>query len=136
MEALAHEEAEAETARNRAVATVEGTVRELTQAEAALAEAAQGAERAGHLELETGAQEDDAKRAAAHARREARDATTQVDRLTHRLGEVETRLAAVHDALHGRELQRVRLDERLGAGRRQPAAPRAQQEAARGPAGE
>ncbi len=131
LEALAHEHAEAEAGRNRTVAALEATVRELAQAEAALAEAAQAAERARHLELETGAQEDDAKRAAAHAHREATEATTQADRLAHRLEEVETRLAAVHDALHERELQRVRSGDRLGAERGQLADLEAQQEAAR-----
>src|SRR5207244_5420818 len=69
--------------------------------------------------------------AAAHAQREAGDATAQVERLQARLGEVGARLDGLHADLEGHEVERVRLDERLGRERAQLIDLEAQQEAAR-----
>src|SRR6266704_746752 len=69
--------------------------------------------------------------AAALAQREAAEAAGQVDRLTRRLAEVEARLAALHADLDRHEVERVRLDERLGTQRARLAELEAQQEAAR-----
>ena len=73
----------------------------------------------------------DAERAAAHTQREAADATAQVERLSTRLAEVEARLATVRADLERHEVERVRLDERLGAERARLVEREAQQEAAR-----
>ena len=54
-----------------------------------------------------------------------------MDRLTRRLAEVEARLAALHADLERHEVERVRLDERLGTQRARLAELEAQQEAAR-----
>src|SRR5205807_525223 len=78
-----------------------------------------------------GALKGDAERAAAHTQREAADATTQVERLSGRLAEVETRLATLRAELERHEVERVRLDERLGAERARLVELEAQQEAAR-----
>jgi len=51
--------------------------------------------------------------------------------LSRRLGEVEARLTTLHAELEGHEVERVRLDERLGAERARLAELEAQQEAAR-----
>src|SRR5439155_637213 len=103
----------------------------LAAAEAAFAAAGAAAERARQQELEAGALKDDAARAAAHAQREAGDATAQVERLQARLGEVGARLDGLHADLEGHEVERVRLDERLGRERAQLVDLEAQQEAAR-----
>src|SRR4029077_17108271 len=81
--------------------------------------------------LDAGAQQGEAERAASHAQREATDAATQVDRLSQRLAEVEALLAAAHHELHQRELERVRLDERLDTDRGRLAELEGEQEAAR-----
>jgi len=131
LETLAQEVREAEAARDRAAATLEGTVRELAAAEAAFAGAGQAAERAREAELDAGAQKGEAERAVVHARRLAADALEQVERLSRRLGEVEARLATLQGELQDRELARVRSDEQLGAERAQLVDLEAQQEAAR-----
>src|SRR5439155_942657 len=66
-----------------------------------------------------------------HTQREAADATAQVERLSARLAEVEARLATVRAELERHEVERVRLDERLGAERARLVELEAQQEAAR-----
>src|SRR5207302_821748 len=91
----------------------------------------EAAERARQQELEAGAVKDDAERAAAHAQREATDATAQVERLSTRFAEVETRLSALHADVERHEVERVRLDERLGGERARLVDLEAQQEAAR-----
>ncbi|HVH67667.1 MAG TPA: chromosome segregation protein SMC [Gemmatimonadales bacterium] len=131
LDALAQEVREAESRRGAAAAALEHTLAELTAADAAFAAAGEAAERARHEELEAGALKGDAERAAAHAQRQAADAAAQVERLTARLTEVETRLAAVHAELDGHEVERVKLDERLGADRARLVDLDAQQEAAR-----
>src|SRR5207245_2643469 len=78
-----------------------------------------------------GALKGDAQRAAAQAQREATDAAAQVERLSRRLGDVEARLTTLHGELERHEVERVRLDERLGAERARLAEIEAQQEAAR-----
>src|SRR5207245_2343256 len=130
-EARAQEVREAEARRGGAATTLERTLAELAAAEAAFAAAGAAAERARQQELEAGALKDDAARAAAHAQREAADATAQVERLSTRLAEVEAGLEALHADLERHEVERVRLDERLGRERAQLVDLEAQQEAAR-----
>src|SRR5437899_3197291 len=131
LEALAQEVRDAEAHRGGAATTLERTLAELAAAEAAFAAAGEAAERARQQELEAGAAKDDAERAAAHAQREAADAGVQVERLSTRLSEVEVRLHALHTDLERHEVERVRLDERLGRERAQLVDLEAQQEAAR-----
>ena len=130
-EALAQEVREAEARRGGTATTLEATLAELAAAEAAFAAAGEAAERARQQELEAGALKDDAERAAAHAQREAADATTQVERLSARLAEVEARLEALHADLERHEVERVRLDERLGRERARLVDLEGQQEATR-----
>jgi len=131
LEALTQEVREAEARRGSAATTLERTLAELAAAEAAFAAAGESAERARQQELEAGALKDDAERAAAHAQREATEATAQVERLSTRFAEVEARLEALHADLERHEVERVRLDERLGRERAQLVDLEAQQEAAR-----
>jgi chromosome segregation protein len=116
---------------DRARAAEESTVKELAAAEATLTAAGQAAEQARRVELEAGAERGEADRGLIHARRQAEEAAGHVERLTRRLGEVETRLGALQDELHERELERLRSTEQLGAERASLAALEAQQEAAR-----
>src|SRR5207244_10863391 len=81
--------------------------------------------------LEGGGLKGDAGRAGAEAKREAAEVTAQVERLSTRLEEVEARLAALHGDLERHEVERVRLDERLGGERARLVDLEAQQEAAR-----
>jgi chromosome segregation protein len=131
LESLAQEVAEAEARRGAVAATLERTLAELSEAEAAFAAAGESAEQARQHELEAGALKGDAERAAAHAQRQAADATAQVERLSARLDEVEARLEAVHAEVERHEVERVRLDERLGGERARLVDLEAQQEAAR-----
>ncbi len=131
LDALELEVREAQAARARAAAALEATLAGLAEAEAAFTGAAATTERARQQELETGADRGDAERAAAHAHREATEAAAQVERLTLRLTEVDARLAALHAELERHEVERVRLDERLGAERARLVDLEAQQEAAR-----
>src|SRR5947207_14144915 len=131
LEALAQEMGEAETRRAAATTRLEGTLGALTAAEAEFAAGGPAAERARAQQLEAGALKGDAERAAAHTQREAADATAQVERLSARLAEVEARLATVRAELERHEVERVRLDERLGAERARLVELEAQQEAAR-----
>ena len=131
LDTLNQEAGEAEARRGATASTLERTLSELSAAEAAFAEAGARAERARQEELEAGALKGDAERAEAHAQREAADVTAQVDRLSARLEEVEARLATVHADLERHEVERVRLDERLGAERARLVDLEAQQEAAR-----
>src|SRR5438094_6388907 len=131
LDTLNQEAGEAEARRSATATTLERTLSELSAAEAAFAEAGGRAERARQEELEAGALKGDAERAAAHAQREAADVTAQVDRLSARLEEVEARLATLHADLERHEVERVRLDERLGAERARLVDLEAQQEAAR-----
>jgi len=131
LEALAQEVRDGEAHRGSAATTLERTLAELAAAEAAFAAAGEAAERARQQELEAGVVKDDAERAAAHAQREASDASAQVERLSTRLSEVDARLAALDADLERHEVERVRLDERLGRERAQLVDLEAQQEAAR-----
>src|SRR5690348_6939807 len=131
LESLEQETREAEAKRGAAAAALEHTLADLAGAEAAFAAAGTQSEQARHQELEAGALKGDAERAAAYAQREAADATAQVERLSARLSEVETRLAALHAELDGHEVERVRLDERLGTERARLVEVETQQEAAR-----
>jgi len=131
LEALEAEVREGASARSRAAGELDQALAELAQAEADYAAAVAGAERARGLALEAGSQQGDAVRAAAHARREAADAVAREERLSRRLAEVEARLAALRADLERRELERVRLDERLGAERARLVDLEARQEATR-----
>jgi len=131
LESLAQDVRDAEARRDTGAATLERTLADLTDAEAALAAAGEAAEQARQHELESSALKGDAERAAAHAQRQAADATAQVDRLSARLTEVEARLEAVHATSERHEVERVRLDERLGGERARLVDLDAQQEAAR-----
>ena len=131
LEALAQEVAQAEAARGTAAAALERTLAELAAAEAAFAAAGEASERARHQELEGGALKGDAERAAAHAQREAADATAQVERLSTRLSEVEARLTVLHGEVETHDVERVRLDGRLGAERQRLVELETGQEAAR-----
>ncbi len=131
LDALTQEARDTESRRNGAAATLERTLGELTAAEAAFAAAGEAAEHARHQELEAGSLKGDAERAAAHAQRQAAETATQVERLAARLTEVETRLAALHAELERHEVERVRLDERLGGERARLVDLEAQQGAAR-----
>ncbi len=129
--ALEQEASEVAAARTRAATALEQTLTALAAAEAAFAQAAEASERARQEELAAGAAHGDAQRAAAHAHREAADAAAQVDRLARRLADVEARLATLAAELERHEVERVRLDERLGAERARLADLEAQQESAR-----
>src|SRR4029077_9266414 len=131
LETLSQDAREAEARRAATATTLERTLGELSAAEAAFVEAGAQAERARQGELESGALKGDAERAAAHAQREAADVTAQVERLSARLEEVEARLATLHGDLERHEVERVRLDERLGGERARLMDLEAQQEAAR-----
>ena len=131
LEALEKEVREATTNLERARAAEESTVKELTTAEAALTHAGQGAEEARRVELEAGAEKGEADRGLIHARRQAEESAAQVERLTRRLAEVESRLGALHVELQEREMERVRSAEQLGTERAGLADLETQQEAAR-----
>jgi len=131
LEALDKDVRDAESNRDRARAAEESTVKEVAAADAALTAAAHGAEQARRVELDAGAEKGEADRGLIHARRQADEAAAQVERLTKRLAEVETRLGAVHVELQEREVERVRYAEQLGAERAGLADLEAQQEAAR-----
>jgi len=131
LETIGQELAGAEGGRERAGAELTTTTAELAQAEAAFAAAGEAAEHARHRELEAAAHKGDAERAAAHARREATDSAGQVERLTKRLTTVEQRLSTLRGELRAQEVERVRLDERIGAERARLTELEGQQEAAR-----
>src|SRR5207253_8771656 len=129
--ALAQEMGEAETRRAAATTRLEGTLGALTAAEAEFAAAGAAAERARAQQLEAGALKGDAERAAAHAQREATDATAQVERLSTRLSDVEARLGTLHGEVETHDVERVRLDGLLGAERQRLVELETGQEAAR-----
>jgi len=131
LEVLEKEVRDAAANRDRARATEESTVKELTAAEAALTTAGHGAEQARRVELEAGAEKGEADRGLIHARRQAEETAAQVERLTKRLAEVEARLGALHVELQEREVERARSAEQLSAERAGLADLEAQQEAAR-----
>ncbi|HVH10513.1 MAG TPA: chromosome segregation protein SMC [Gemmatimonadales bacterium] len=131
LEAVAQEVTDSEATRDERARALERTLAELAQAEAAFVAAREAAERARREELDGGARKGDAERAAAHAQREATDATTQVERLSTRLAEVDARLTALHAELEHQEVERHRLDERLGGERARLVELETEQEAAR-----
>jgi len=131
LEALEKEVRDAQTNLDRARAAEESTLKELSAAEATLTTAGQNAEQARHAELEAGAEKGEADRGLIHARRQAEEVSTQAERLTRRLAEVETRLGAVHVELQEREIERLRSAAELGAERAGLADLESQQEAAR-----
>jgi len=131
LEALEKDVRDAESNRDRARAAEESACSALAAADAALTASAHGAEQARRVELDAGAEKGEADRGLIHARRQAEEAAAQVERLTKRLAEVETRLGALHVELQEREVERVRFAEQLGAERAGLADLEAQQEAAR-----
>ena len=128
---LEREVAEHQTTMTRVVESLDDTVRQLAEADAAFTAAAEEAERARHAELEAGAAKDDAERAAQLARRDASDAAAQVERLTRRLAEVDERLDTLRAGLEAHEIERVRTEDRLGAARTRLAELEGELEAAR-----
>jgi chromosome segregation protein len=131
LEALEKEVREATTNLDHARAAEESTLQELTAAEAALTAAGHAAEQARRVELDAGAERGEADRGLIHTRRLAEESAAQVERLTKRLAEVDTRLGALHVELQEREVERLRSAEELGAERAGLADLEAQQEAAR-----
>jgi len=131
LEELAREAEASEKARAQAVQRLDEITRDLAAAEQAFAAASTVAEQARHGELEAAAARDDADRAAKHAERAANEAVGQVQRLSHRLGEVESRLGVLHADLQEQDIARLRTDERLGADRAGLAEVEGEQEAAR-----
>ena len=131
LEVLEKEAREATTILDRARTAEESTLKQQAIAEAALMTAGHDAEHARRIELEAGADKGEADRGLIHARRQAEESAAQVERLTRRLAEVETRLGALHVELQEREIDRVRAAEELGAERTGLADLEAQQEAAR-----
>jgi chromosome segregation protein len=131
LEALEAEVIEAEAARDRGARELEAVTAELATAEATRAAAAAAAERARHDELEAGSQRGDAERVAAHAARAADESAGQAERLHTRLAAIDARLTDLGGTLQASELERLRLDEELGAGRGTLVDLEAQQEAAR-----
>ncbi|HEV8381925.1 MAG TPA: AAA family ATPase [Gemmatimonadales bacterium] len=131
LEALEKEAREATTTLDRARSAEESTLKEQAAAEAAVMTAGHDAEHARRIELEAGAEKGEAARGLIHARRQAEESAAQVERLTRRLAEVETRLGALHVELQEREVERLRSAEQLGAERTGLADLEAQQEAAR-----
>ena len=131
LEALEKDVREATKNLDHARAVEESTVTELTAAETALTGAGHAAEQARRVELEAGAERGEADRGLIHTRRLAEESAAQVERLTKRLAEVETRLGAVHVEQQEREVERLRSAEELGAERAGLADLEAQQEAAR-----
>jgi len=131
LEVLEKEAREATTILDRARTAEESTLKQQAVAEAALMTAGHDAEHARRIELEAGADKGEADRGLIHARRQAEESAAQVERLTRRLAEVETRLGALHVELQEREIDRVRAAEELGAERTGLADLEAQQEAAR-----
>jgi len=131
LEALEKDVREATKNLDHARAVEESTVQELTAAETALTGAGHAAEQARRVELEAGAERGEADRGLIHTRRLAEESAAQVERLTKRLAEVETRLGAVHVEQQEREVERLRSAEELGAERAGLADLEAQQEAAR-----
>jgi chromosome segregation protein len=131
LEALAHDVTDAEAGCARALAELNTVTEELTAAQAFLEAAGEAAERARHDELEAASERADAERAAAHAVRAADEAGTHANRLSERLQEIDRRLADLHAALQSSDLERVGLDDALGATRASLTDFEAQQEAAR-----
>ena len=131
LEALEKDVREAATNLERARTAEESTLKELAAAEAALTTTGHNAEQARRVELEAGAAKGEADRGLIHARREAEESATQVERLTKRLAEVEARLGALHVELQERERDRIRSAEQLSAERAGLADLETQQEAAR-----
>jgi len=116
--------AEADRAQAAALERLRQTEREATAAAAAV-EAGRG------LERQAAAEADDAKRALGGLERDLGVEDAQVARLTERLAFVERQLAGVNTALSGAELERVRLEGKLGEERARLAELEQEQEAAR-----
>jgi chromosome segregation protein len=131
LETLAADVAAAEAARDRTQASLEETIRQLSDAQAALATSAEAADRHRQEELEAGARKSDAERALAHVRRELADAAGMVERLTLRLHEVTPRLEALDAELQEQAHARRRHDDNLVAERANLAALESEQEHAR-----
>jgi chromosome segregation protein len=117
LESLAAELAEALAARDRTQATLDTTIRDLAAAQTELAAAAEAADRQRREELESGARKGDAERALAHARRDLAEASTQAERLTRRLADVESRLGVLDGEIQERTRARMQGDERLATER-------------------
>ncbi len=131
LEGLARDVAEADAAGAAARAGLDETTRALAAAEAAFVTAEDAAQQARQAELEAAAARGEADRAVAHTRRDAAEGTALVQRVTGRLAEVDARLEEIAVALQQLDVERVRLDEQLGAARARLQETEAHQEAAR-----
>jgi chromosome segregation protein len=131
LETLTAELAEAAAARDRTQATLDTTLKDLAAAQAALAAAAETAERSRGEELESGARKGEAERALAHAKRDLSEAATQAERLNQRLIDVESRLRALDGELTERGKSRRTADELLANERAALVAVETEQEQAR-----
>jgi chromosome segregation protein len=117
MESLDTELAEAEAARTRIQNTLDATIGELAESQAALAAAALAADRQRQEELEAGARQGEAARNVAHARRMVSEASVLVERVTRRLEQVDARLSAIDAEIQDRTRTRHQHEERLAAER-------------------
>jgi chromosome segregation protein len=131
LEALAADIATAEAARDRTQTTLDDTIRELGDAQTALAAAAEAADRHRQGELEAGARKSDAERALAHARRELTESGELVQRLTLRLSDVAPRFESLDGEIQTHLHARRRHDDLLATERANLAALESEQEHAR-----
>jgi chromosome segregation protein len=116
--------AEADRAQAAALERLRSAEREATAAEAAV-------ESGRALERQAAAEADDAKRAVGGLERDLGVEDAQVARLTERLALVERQLAHVNGALSAADLERVRLEGKLGGERARLAELEQEQESAR-----
>ena len=131
LEALSADIATAEAARDRTQATLDDTVRELGEAQTALAAAAEAADRQRQSELEAGARKSDAERALAHVRRELTESAELVQRLTQRLNDVAPRFESLDTEMQTHLHARRRHDDQLASERANLTALESEQEHAR-----
>jgi chromosome segregation protein len=103
----------------------------LTHAEREAGDAEAAVEGSRGLERQASAEADDARRAVSGFERDLGVEEQQVTRLTQRLALVERQLAEVNSSLSASELERVRLEGRLGEERSRLSELEQQQEAAR-----
>lgn len=103
----------------------------LVRADTDTGEAESAVEATRGLERHAATEADDARRHVAHLERDLQVEEGNVARLTERLVQVERRLGEVNTALSQSELERIRLDGRLGEERARLAQLEDEQEAAR-----
>jgi chromosome segregation protein len=131
LEALADDAARLEHALTESDRALQAAAERLQRAEREAAAAEAAVEQTRGLERQAAAEADDARRALGGVDRDLGVEDGQVSRLTERLALVEHQLAGVNTALSAAELERVRLDGRLGEDRARLAELEQEQEAAR-----